>query len=152
MTCHASFLNMLLTIQKAHNIGHNIAEHYRSLIAANALAHAREYLPLCSMDKAIFMQLREVQTRYEAEASLEEEEDEHSLAAAESAKKEILSAVEQAELQSMRQALAEYEEKHGMDHPTKDGMAAGAAAEGVRQGSHDDESCKGFVGVPWPCA
>ena len=99
-------------------------------MVANASAHAREYLPLCSVDKAIFTQLREVQTRYEAEANEEEGEEketwEDCFAASKSAKAvmgKIWSTLEQAELQSMRQALAEYEEKHGMDHPTTARMA-----------------------------
>lgn len=36
---------------------------------------------------------------------------------------EMNSVVQQTQLQSMRQALAEYEEKHGMDHPTTARMA-----------------------------
>ena len=118
---------------------------------ANAQAHACEYLPVFSVETALVTQLHKTQTQYEAaseakqalntelfktegwdyvnkqhdDESLQQKWDE-SIAAEASAEaaigaawSEVTSAVEQ----SMRQALADYEEKHGMDHPTTARMA-----------------------------
>ena len=116
---------------------------------ANAQAHACEYLPVASVETATVTKLHKVQMQCEAaseahqaleeqlfdleDGTMKQPDDEtaqqkwdESKAAEASAKavmeaawSEVSSAVEQ----SMRQALADYEEKHGMDHPTTARMA-----------------------------
>ena len=134
-------MDTLLTDHRRY--GHNTAECCRSLMLANAQAHAYEYLPVACVETATVTQLHKVQMQYEAasearQALKDEEHDEsdddetaqqkwdESKAAEASAKavmeavwSEVSSVVEQ----SMRQALADYEEKHGMDHPTTARMA-----------------------------